>query len=34
VIGDILVVVNDRGQINAYRVKPLALAANRKPAAQ
>ena len=34
VIGDILVVVNDRGQINAYRVKPLAVAANRKPAAQ
>ena len=34
VIGDTLVVVNDRGQINAYRVKPLAVAANRKPAAQ
>jgi outer membrane protein assembly factor BamB len=34
VIGDMLVVVNDRGQINAYRVKPLAVAANRKPAAQ
>jgi hypothetical protein len=29
-----LVVVNDRGQINAYRVNPLAVAANRKPAAQ
>jgi outer membrane protein assembly factor BamB len=34
VIGDTLVVVNDRGQINAYRVKPLAAAANRKPAAR
>ena len=27
VIGDIVVVANDRGQINAYRVKPLAVAA-------
>ena len=34
VIGDVLVVANDRGQINAYRVKPLAVAATRKPAAQ
>jgi outer membrane protein assembly factor BamB len=34
VIGDVLVVANDRGQINAYRVKPLAVAASRKPAAQ
>jgi outer membrane protein assembly factor BamB len=34
VIGDMLVVVNDRGQINAYRVKPLAVAATHKPAAQ
>jgi outer membrane protein assembly factor BamB len=34
VIGDILVAVTDRGQINAYRVKPLAVAATRKPAAQ
>jgi outer membrane protein assembly factor BamB len=33
VIGEMLVVVNDRGQINAYRVKPLAVAATRKPAA-
>jgi outer membrane protein assembly factor BamB len=33
VVGDILVAVNDRGQINAYRVKPLAVAATtRKPA--
>lgn len=34
VIGDVLVVANDRGQINAYRVKPLAVAATRKPAPQ
>lgn len=34
VIGDILVVTNDRGQVNAYRVKPLAVAATRKTAAQ
>jgi len=27
VVGDIVVVANDRGQINAYRVKPLAVAA-------
>jgi outer membrane protein assembly factor BamB len=33
VVGDIVVVANDRGQINAYRVKPLAVAATaRKPA--
>jgi len=33
VAGDIVVAVNDRGQINAYRVKPLAVAATtRKPA--
>jgi outer membrane protein assembly factor BamB len=32
VVGDIVVVANDRGQINAYRVKPLAVAATaRKP---
>ncbi|HYX74346.1 MAG TPA: outer membrane protein assembly factor BamB [Steroidobacteraceae bacterium] len=31
VVGDIVVVANDRGQINAYRVKPLA-AATRKAA--
>jgi outer membrane protein assembly factor BamB len=34
VVGDVVVVVTDRGQINAYRVKPLAVAATRKPAAQ
>ena len=27
VVGDLVVVANDRGQINAYRVKPLAVAA-------
>ena len=33
VVGDIVVVANDRGQINAYRVKPLAVTATaRKPA--
>ncbi len=33
VVGDIVLVANDRGQINAYRVKPLAVAATtRKPA--
>ena len=32
VIGDMVVVVNDRGQINAYRVTPLAVAATGKPA--
>jgi outer membrane protein assembly factor BamB len=32
VVGDIVVVANDRGQINAFRVKPLAVAATaRKP---
>ncbi|MBV8308621.1 MAG: outer membrane protein assembly factor BamB [Gammaproteobacteria bacterium] len=30
VVGDIVVVANDRGQINAYRVKPLAAAGTRK----
>jgi outer membrane protein assembly factor BamB len=34
VIGDVVVVANDRGQINAYRVKPLAGAATRKSTAQ
>jgi outer membrane protein assembly factor BamB len=33
VVGDILVLANDRGQINAWRVKPLAVSATtRKPA--
>jgi outer membrane protein assembly factor BamB len=33
VVADIVLVANDRGQINAYRVKPLAVAATtRKPA--
>ena len=33
VIGDMVVVVNDRGQINAYRAKPLAVADNKRKAA-
>jgi hypothetical protein len=33
VVGDIVVLANDRGQINAWRVKPLAVSATtRKPA--
>ena len=33
VIGDMVVVVNDRGQINAYRAKPLAVADNKRKTA-
>jgi outer membrane protein assembly factor BamB len=33
VVGDILVVVNDRGQINAYRAKPLAATDSKRKAA-
>jgi outer membrane protein assembly factor BamB len=33
VVGDVVVVVNDRGQINAYRVKPLAAAESKGKAA-
>jgi len=33
VVGEMLVVANDRGQINAYRVKPLTVAASKRPAA-
>jgi len=33
VIGDMVVVVNDRGQINAYRAKPLAVADSKRKAA-
>jgi outer membrane protein assembly factor BamB len=33
VIGDMVVVVNDRGQINAYRAKPLAAADSKRKAA-
>jgi outer membrane protein assembly factor BamB len=33
VIGDMVVVVNDRGQINAYRAKPLAAADNKRKTA-
>jgi outer membrane protein assembly factor BamB len=32
VIGDMLVVVNDRGQVNAYRAKPLAAADSKRKA--
>jgi outer membrane protein assembly factor BamB len=32
VVGDVLVVASDRGQINAYRVKPLAVPTTRKAA--
>ncbi len=34
VVGDLVVVANDRGQIEAYRVKPLAVAATRQAAPQ
>ena len=33
VIGDVVVVVNDRGQINAFRAKPLAAADSKRKAA-
>jgi len=33
VIGDMVIVVNDRGQINAYRAKPLAVADSKRKAA-
>jgi outer membrane protein assembly factor BamB len=33
VVGDMVVVVNDRGQINAYRAKPLAVADSKRKAA-
>jgi outer membrane protein assembly factor BamB len=33
VVGEMLVVANDRGQINAYRVKPLTVAASKRQAA-
>jgi outer membrane protein assembly factor BamB len=33
VVGDVVVVANDRGQINAYRVKPLATADSKRKAA-
>jgi outer membrane protein assembly factor BamB len=32
VVGDVVVVANDRGHINAYRVKPLAVPKTRKAA--
>ncbi|HVN44533.1 MAG TPA: outer membrane protein assembly factor BamB [Steroidobacteraceae bacterium] len=32
VVGDVVVVANDRGEINAYRVKPLAVAATARSA--